>query len=237
MCVCGSILDVPFLFNSVQHADKVLEGELGRKMLDTLDAFDMKALAFWENGFRCLTNARNTVRKADDVKGMKLRTLANPMHIEAWTLLGTNPVPMPLSELYTALETKTVEGQEHPLNVTYSAKLYEVQKYISVSNHAYSPLIIAMNKNKFDSMPKDLQDIVIECAVEASRYQKKFIRDNIDKMVQEMKDYGCEIVPASEMDMQSFVNVVGEKTRAMFLKEYGGNVGEAWLKEIDAAGK
>ena len=232
-----NILDIPFLFQSTDHVDSLLEGDFGRLMLDELDAYDIKGLAFWENGFRCLTNLKNEVKSAADVKGMKLRTLANPMHIEAWTLLGTNPVPMPLSELYTALETKTVEGQEHPLNVTYSAKLYEVQKYITVSNHAYSPLIVGMNLETFEDLPKDLQDILIEAAIEGARFQKKYIRDNIAKMLEEMKAFGCEVVPADQVDMKSFQSVVGEKTRAMYLKDFGGDTGEQWLKLIDDGAK
>ena len=228
-----NILDIPFLFRGTKHVDTLLEGDFGRLMLDELNAHEIKGLAFWENGFRCLTNLRNPVKVAADVKGMKLRTLANPMHIEAWTLLGTNPVPMPLSELYTALETKTVEGQEHPLNVTYSAKLYEVQKYISASNHAYSPLIVGMNLDRFNSLPKDIQDILIESCIEGARYQKNYIRSNIAKMVEEMKAFGCEVVPAEQVDMKSFQDVVGGKTRAMYLEQYGGDTGQQWLKIID----
>ncbi|MCC8190452.1 MAG: DctP family TRAP transporter solute-binding subunit [Planctomycetes bacterium] len=227
-----NIVDIPFLFRGYKHVDKVLTGELGRTMLDQLEPFGMKGLAFFENGFRCLTNSRRPVTKASDVEGLKLRTLANPMHIEAWTLLGTNPVPMPLSELYTALETKTVEGQEHPLNVTYSAKLYEVQPHISVSNHTYTPLIIAMNLDKFNALPEELQKILIEAAEEGAAAQKKFIRDNIAEMVKEMAAFGCQIVPASDVDMQSFVDIIGEKTKAMYLKDFGGEVGEKWLQII-----
>ncbi len=232
-----NILDIPFLFNGTAHVDALLEHDFGRMLLDELDGHGIKGLAFWENGFRCLTNLRNPVTKAEDVKGMKIRTLANPMHIEAWTLLGTNPVPMPLAELYTALETKTVEGQEHPLNVTYSAKLYEVQKYVSVSNHAYSPLILGMNLKRFNALPKDIQDILLECALEGARYQKKYIRSNIAEMLKDMEKFGCEVIPAEKVDMKSFQNVVGEKTRAMYLKNYGGDTGKKWLEIIDAAAK
>lgn len=228
-----NILDIPFLITNAKQVDTLLEGELGRTMLDDLDAYDMKGLAFWENGFRCLTNFRNPIKNLKDVSGLKLRLPGMPMHIEAWKVLGTNPVPMPLSELYTALETKTVEGQDHPLNVTYSAKLFEVQKYISVSNHAYSPLVLAMNLKKFNSLPADLQKILIEGAVEGARYQKKFIRENIDKMLKEMADYGCEIVPAEQMDMASFSNALGDKIRQIYIEKHGGDVGKKWLEIID----
>ncbi|MDR1519731.1 MAG: DctP family TRAP transporter solute-binding subunit, partial [Planctomycetota bacterium] len=170
-----NLLDIPFLITTTQQVDALLEGDFGRLLLDELDAHDMKGLAFWENGFRCLTNFRNPIKAAKDVIGLKLRLPSMPMFMEAWKILGTNPVPMPLSELYTALETKTVEGQDHPLNVTYSAKLYEVQKYISVSNHAYSPLINAMNLKKFNTLAPDLQKILLDGALEGARHQKKFI--------------------------------------------------------------
>ena len=232
-----NILDIPFLFLGPKHVDTVLEGDLGRTMLNELSPYDMQGLAFWENGFRCLSNSKREVTKAEDVKGLKLRTLSNPMHILAWELLGTNPVPMPLAELFTALETKTVEAQEHPINVTYSAKLYEVQKYLSVSNHAYSPLIIVMNDKKFASLPEDIQKLFLECSLEGARHQKKYIRDNIAKMIEEIEDAGLVITPADQVDMKSFSDVVGEKTRAMYLKDYGGDTGEAWLKQIDDQAK
>ena len=228
-----NILDIPFLITTTKQVDSLLEGDFGRLMLDELDAYDMKGLAFWENGFRCLTNFRNPIRTLKDVQGLKLRLPGMPMHIETWKILGTNPVPLPLSELYTALETKAVEGQDHPLNVTYSAKLFEVQKYISVSNHAYSPLIAAMNLKKFKSLPADLQKILLDGGLEGARHQKKFIRDNITKMLKEMADYGCEIVPADQMDMKSFSDALGSKIRDIYLKQHGGDTGAAWLKKID----
>lgn len=231
-----NILDIPFLFRDVAHVDRMLEGDFGRLLLDELDAHGMKGLAFWENGFRCLTNSRNTVEKADDVKGLKLRVMANPMHVEAWTLLGAEPVPMSLSELYSALASGAVEGQDHPLNVAYSTRLYEVQKHVTVSNHAYSPLIVAMNLEKFNALPADLRELLVECAIEGARHQKKYIRANIGKMATVMAEEGCIITPADKVDLDSFIGIVGERTRAMYLRDFGGDTGEAWLGLIDEGG-
>ncbi len=228
-----NIVDIPFLFRGPKHVDAVLEGDFGRLMLKEFEPFDMVGLAFWENGFRCITNSKREVKTAADVKGLKLRTVSNPMHIMAWELLGTNPVPMPLSELFTALETKTVEGQEHPINVTYSAKLYEVQKYLSVSNHAYSPLVMVMNDKVFAKLPADLQKVMIDCAVEAGKFQKKYVRDNIDSFVKKIADYGCVVTPANQVDYKSFADTVGDKVRQLYLDQYGGNTGGEWLKKID----
>jgi tripartite ATP-independent transporter DctP family solute receptor len=128
------------MFKDTAHAYRVLDGKVGQDMLDKLDAFGMKGLAFWDNGWRNMTNNLRPITKPDDLKGMKMRTTGSPAHIEAFKLLGSNPVPMPLAELYTALEMKTVDAQEHPIGVLWSAKLYEVQKHLSLTNHAYSAL-------------------------------------------------------------------------------------------------
>ncbi|MDR1536262.1 MAG: TRAP transporter substrate-binding protein [Planctomycetota bacterium] len=226
-----NVLDIPFLFHNPRHVDDALDAEVGEEMLKTLEAVDMKGLAYWENGFRSVTNGRNPVNKPEDVKGLKIRTLANPMHIEAWRLLGTNPVPMPISELYTALETGAVEAQEHPVNVTYSAKLYEVQKYLSMTRHAYSPLIISINLKKFESLDGDLRDALVETAREAGKWQRKYVRDNEKMFVDKMAEEGIEVV--WEVDMQPFRDIVEKDVRKLYTDQYGDD----WLKKIDAHAK
>src|SRR5471030_334937 len=161
------IFDIPFLSKDTEHAYRVLDGKVGQSMLDKLDAIGLKGLAFLDNGWRELTNNVRPVKVPADVKGLKVRTTGSPVHIEAFKELGANPVPMPLAELYTALEMKTVDAQEHPLGVLWSAKLYEVQKYLSLTNHAYSALILVMNKAKFDALTPAQQKAVIEAAHEA----------------------------------------------------------------------
>ena len=156
------IFDIPFMFKDSAHAYRVLDGKVGQEMLDKLGEFGMKGLAFWDNGWRELTNNVRPVHTPADVKGLKVRTTGSPAHIEAFKLLGANPVPMPLAELYTALEMKTVDAQEHPLGVLWSAKLYEVQKHLSLTNHCYSALILVMNKAKFDALPPAQQKALVE---------------------------------------------------------------------------
>ena len=155
-------MELPFVFRSAQHAYTVLDGPVGSGVLGELAPHGLKGLAYWENGWRAFTNNKRPVRTPDDLKGLKIRSTPNPYHIQAFKLLGMNPSPMPIAELYTALETGTFDAQEHPINVTLSAKFYEVQKYLTVSNHVYSPLILVMNKAKFDSLPANYQTIVVE---------------------------------------------------------------------------
>ena len=221
------VFDIPFMFKDTAHAYRTLDGKIGQEMLDRMEAFDMKGLAYWDNGWRELTNNKLPVKVPADVKGLKVRTTGSPAHIEAFKLLGANPVPMPLAELYTALEMKTVDAQEHPLGVLWSAKLYEVQKHLSLTNHAYSALIVAMNKKKFDSLSPENQKAIIEAAREAGQYQRQLNNDNMAKIVADVKKAGMQVVET--VDPEPFLEVTkpGRKT---FTDKYGG---EDIIKAID----
>lgn len=222
------VFDIPFMFKDTAHAYRTLDGKIGQEMLDKMEAFDMKGLAYWDNGWRELTNNKLPVKVPADVKGLKVRTTGSPAHIEAFKLLGANPVPMPLAELYTALEMKTVDAQEHPLGVLWSAKLYEVQKHLSLTNHAYSALIVVMNKKKFDSLSPENQKAIIEAAREAGQYQRQLNNDNMAKIVADVKKAGMQVVET--VDPAPFLEVTkpGRKT---FTDKYGG---EDVIKAIDA---
>jgi tripartite ATP-independent transporter DctP family solute receptor len=180
-------MELPFVFRSAQHAYTVLDGAVGSGVLNELAPHGMKGLAYWENGWRAFTNNKRPVNKPEDLKGLKIRSTPNPYHIQAFKLLGMNPSPMPIAELYTALETGTFDAQEHPINVTWSSKFYEVQKHLTVSNHVYSPLIVAMNKGKFDSLPANYQTIVVEAAREAAKYQRGLNAANAGKVIADLK--------------------------------------------------
>lgn len=140
-----NVLDLPYLFDNMTHVAKVLDGSIGRSLLNDLESKQMKGLAFWEIGFRSLANSRRPVSKAEDIKGLKLRTTPNPAHIKAFQLLGAAPQPMPFSEVYSALETKAIDGHENPPSVMLSTKMHEVQKYLSLTKHAYTALVVVMN--------------------------------------------------------------------------------------------
>lgn len=222
------MFDIPFLFKDTAHAYRVLDGKVGQDMLAKLDAIGLKGLAFWDNGWRQMTNSKGPIRTPADVKGLKMRTTGAPVHIEAFKLLGANPVPMPLAELYTALEMKTVDAQEHPIGVFVSAKLYEVQKHLTLSYHAYSALIVAVNKAKFDALPADQQKALVEAAREAGQLQRKLNNENIAKQVEEVKKAGVQVV--EKIDPAPFAEAT-KGVRASFIGKFGG---EAELKAIDA---
>lgn len=226
-----NVIDIPFIFKDREHAYAVLDGEIGQGLLTALEAQGLKGLAFWEVGFRSFTNSKHPVKTPDDIKGLKVRTNQNPMYIQAFSLLGGNPVPMPLSELYTALETKTVDAQEHPVGIFWSAKLYEVQKYLSLTNHGYTPLIVVMNKVKFDGLSPELQKAVVESAQEAGKYQRQLNLDNEKGILEKLQKAGIKIV--EKVDTQPFKAMIEKEVRKAFIDKNGDSL----VNQIDALAK
>jgi tripartite ATP-independent transporter DctP family solute receptor len=222
-------MELPFVFRSAQHAYNVLDGAVGIGVLNELAPHGMKGLAYWENGWRAFTNNKRPVNKPEDLKGLKIRSTPNPYHIQAFRLLGMNPSPMPIAELYTALETGTFDAQEHPINVTWSAKFYEVQKHLTVSNHVYSPIILSMNKAKFDSMPANFQKVLVDAAREAATYQRNLNAQNASKVVADLKKSGMQVI--ENVDMAPFQKIVS----AEIAKTFAEKNGPALLRAIEAA--
>ena len=223
------IFDIPYIFKDTAHAYKVLDGPIGQEMLDKLAPLGLKGLAYWDNGWRQMTNSKHPIKVPADVKGLKMRTTGSPAHIEAFKELGANPVPMPIAELYTALEMKTVDAQEHPLGVFYSSKFYEVQKHVSLTYHAYSALILVMNKAKFDALSPAFQKAVVEAAREAGQYQRKLNNDNMAGIVENLKKSGIQVV--EKVDNAPFTEAT-KGVRGQFVGKFGG---ESVIKAIDAA--
>ena len=221
-------MELPFVFRSAQHAYAVLDGPIGTGVLNEMAPHGLKGLAYWENGWRAFTNNKRPIKTPEDVKGLKIRSTGNPYHIQAFKLLGMNPSPMAIAELYTALETGTFDAQEHPINVTWSSKFYEVQKHLTISNHVYSPLILAMNKAKFDSLPANYQTIVVESARDAAKYQRELNAGNAGKVVAELKKSGMQIVET--VDMAPFQKIVSEPIAKAFAEKNGA----ALLQAIEA---
>jgi tripartite ATP-independent transporter DctP family solute receptor len=212
-------LELPFLFRDAEHAYRVLDGKVGQGVLDKLTPHGVQGLAFLENGWREVTNSRRPVRSHEDIKGLKIRTTPNPFHIQAFQLLGANPVPMAYSELYSALETGAIDAQEHPLPVLWAAKYYEIQKYLTLTHHAYSPLILVMNKRKFDSLPVEYRTILIESARETATYQRDLNAKQVTEIIAGLKEAGMEVI--EEIDTTQFRQIVEEPLRKSFAEKYG----------------
>ncbi len=195
-----ALWDTPFLFNNTREADAVLDGPIGQKVMDQLQAKGLVGLAYWENGFRNLTNSTRPVAKLEDLSGIKLRVMQNNVYLDSFKQLGANAVPLPFSELFNALETKTVDGQENPYNTILSSKFYEVQKYLSVTNHVYSPWIMLVSKKWWDQLSKDEQKVLRDAAIASRDAERIDTRSEGARALSDLKAKGMQIneLPASE---------------------------------------
>ncbi|HSR12318.1 MAG TPA: TRAP transporter substrate-binding protein DctP [Thermodesulfobacteriota bacterium] len=198
-----NILDFPFLFRDFNHVDLVMDGSIGRKLLNDFDKAQIKALAFWENGFRHLTNNKRPIKKAEDGKGLKIRTMENKVHLAAWKAAGYNPTPMAWGEVFTALQQGVIDGQENPIAIIASNKLWDAgQKNFSFSAHVYSPSPLLMSQKKFEAMPKEDQDLFLKTALEVAKFQRKLNRDAEENSLKEMASKGVNVV--RDVDRESF---------------------------------
>jgi tripartite ATP-independent transporter DctP family solute receptor len=212
-------LELPYIFRDSSHAYKVLDGKVGQSLLDELGKHNLKGLAYFENGWRALTNNKRPVVTPEDAKGLKVRSTPNPYHIQALQLLGMNPSPLPIAELYTALETGAFDAQEHPLPVFWSSKFFEVQKFLTLTNHAYSPTIATMNKARFDKLPPAYQKVLVDSAREAAAYQRDFNMKDSGRIIQELKKLGFQVV--EQPDLALFRKVVYEPVSKAYAEKNG----------------
>jgi tripartite ATP-independent transporter DctP family solute receptor len=211
-----AVFEMPFLFASPEEAYKVLDGEVGQKVLKKLEQVNLKGLAFSERGFRNLTNSKRPVKKPEDVAGLKIRVMENPVYIETFKALGANAVPMAWTEALTAFQQGAVDGQENPINVAYAFKLYETQKYLSFTRHTYAPATILMSKKLFDSLDKETQDIIVSVAQETAQLTRKWIAEQMQEQLKVLKENGMEIeenpdIPAFQEAVKPVYEKYGKK--------------------------
>ena len=196
------VLDMPFLFSSNEDAYKILDGDIGQELLGKLEGANLKGLAYAERGFRNLTNSVRPVKTAADIAGLKIRVMENEVYTATFKALGVNAVPMAWSEALTALQQSTIDGQENPVNVLYSYKLWETQKYCTMTRHAYASAIITMSLDVFNGLPADVQQVFLDAAQQAAEYERQWVADNEATQLQALKDGGMEIV--EDPDIASF---------------------------------
>jgi tripartite ATP-independent transporter DctP family solute receptor len=188
------ILDVPFLFRDYAHARAVLDGPIGQELLQKFDARGIKALAWGENGFRHMTNSKRAVNGPEDLKGLKMRTMENPVHVQAYKGFGIIPTPMAFSEVFTALQQGTVDGQENPLSVITSAKFDQVQKYLTLTGHVYSPGVFLMNKEAFDKLSAADKTAFVDAAREGVKANRLRVDSDEKIAVADLRAKGMSVV-------------------------------------------
>ena len=195
------VLDMPFLFANNAEAYKVLDGEIGQELLDTLEAAGLKGLAYAERGFRNVTNSVRPVANAEDIKGLKLRVMENEVYTATFRALGVNATPMQWADALTAMQQNTIEGEENPINVIYSYGLWDYnQKYVTLDRHSYSTAIITMSLDAFNRLDAETQKVFKAAAQEAAEYERQWVADQEAGQLKAIKDHGVAVVENPDVD-------------------------------------
>lgn len=224
------LFDLPFLLQSDKEADALLDGPIGQRLLDSLQDKNMRGLCYWENGFRQITNSKRSIQKADDVAGLKLRVMQNPVYIDSFNALGANAVPMPFTELYAAMESRAIDAQENPVALIQASKFYEVQKYVTLSKHAYAPYVVLVSKALWDKLGPAEQDLMKKGCQQARDFQRSLNRRMTAQQIDQLKSHGMtvnELAPAEAEKMRAKLKPVMER--------YTREIGPALVQQAQLA--
>jgi TRAP-type transport system periplasmic protein len=224
-----AIYDFPFLFANPKEADAVVDGPFGKALHAKLEDKGLVGLAYYELGFRHITNSKRPITKVEDIAGLKLRVIPNPINVDWVSALGANPTPLPFPELYAALEQKAVDGQENPVATIKGAKLFEVQKYITLTNHQYNPQSVVISKKFWDTLSAGDRKILQDAATESAQYQRTQSRASLMAGLEDLKKGGMQVseFPPAE------VAKLREKMKPVIAK-HSASVGDATVQGMMA---
>jgi len=198
------VYDFPFMFANSREADAVVDGPFGRMMHAKLESKGIIGLAYWELGFRNITNSRRPINKVDDIAGLKLRVIPNAINVDWVKALGANPTPLPFPEVYAALDQKAIDGQENPATVIAANKFYEVQKYLVLSNHQYNPQSVIFSKKVWDGLSEANRKILSDAAHEAAKVQRQAAREQAGTALDTLKKNGMQVTELAPAELAKF---------------------------------
>ena len=213
--------ELPFLFKNEKIAYKAIDGELGNFLKDAVLKQDLRILGYGVNGYRHITNNRGPIYKPEDLKGLKIRCMENPVHVSTFKRMGANPTPMSFSELYTALAQKTVDAEENPINIVYTSKFYEVQKYYSLTGHLYSVVPLVISEKWYQSLPADAKKVILEAGALYAKNERKYNSQQEMQMLKEMEKKGLKVNKLTDQQKDLFIKA----TRPVY-KEFEGKIGK-----------
>jgi TRAP-type transport system periplasmic protein len=222
-----AIVDFPFLFGNAKEADAVMDGPVGKKLHGKLEEKGIVGLAFWELGFRNITNSKKPINGVADIDGLKIRVIPNPINVDWVKALGANPTPMPFPEVYGGLESKAIDGQENPLTVIAANKFWEVQKHLAITNHQYNPQSVIFSKKVWDTLTPAEKKILDDAADEAAKYQREQSRAGMATALDNIKKGGMQVTELSAAELAKF----REKVKPVIAK-HSATVGEATVAEV-----
>jgi tripartite ATP-independent transporter DctP family solute receptor len=222
-----AIFDFPFLFANEKESDAIVDGPVGKKMHALLEPRGIVGLSYWELGYRQISNSRRPINKVEDLEGLKLRVIPNPINVEWVKALGANPTPLPFPEVYGALEQRAIDGQENPISVIAANKFWEVQKHMVITNHQYNPQSVIMSKKVWDSLSAADRKIIDEAADEAAQAQRTAARAAVAANLELLKKNGMAVTQFSPAEVAK----LREKMKPVITK-FSANVGEATVNEM-----
>ena len=223
------VYDFPFMFANSKEADAVVDGPFGKMMHDKLEAKGIVGLAYWELGFRNITNSRHPINKVEDIAGLKLRVIPNAINVDWVKALGANPTPLPFPEVYAALDQKAIDGQENPVTVINANKFYEVQKYLAITNHQYNPQSVIMSKKVWDTLGAPEHKILRDAAVEAAKFQRQAARDQAGSALENLKKNGMQVTELSSAELAKF-----QAAMKPVIAKHSETVGPEVVKALEA---
>ena len=224
-----ALFDFPFLFANEKESDAIVDGPVGKKMHKLLEEKGVIGLAYWELGYRHITNSKRALNKVEDIDGLKLRVIPNPINVDWVKALGANPTPMPFPEVYGGLESKAIDGQENPVAVIAANKFWEVQKHIALTNHQYNPQSVIFSKKVWDTYSAAEKKVIEDSALEATKFQREQSRAAVAANLDLLKKNGMSVTQFSPEE----VNKLREKMKPVIAK-YSASVGEATVSEVQA---
>lgn len=231
------IYDIPYLFLNKQEVyDVGFNGETGKAILDGFSDYNLKGLAFWENGFRNITTNDKDIATVADLNGLKIRTMANEIHLAAWQAMGANPTPMAFGELFTALQQGTVDGQENPLGIIVGNKFEEIEKYCTLTEHVYTPYYVVMNLDKWNSLTAEQQEALTKAMEETTARQYELSQEYEDEAVSVMEAAGCAVRTLTDEEKMGFKNAADSANSLEAAKEimYKPELADAMSDELEA---
>ncbi len=225
------IFDLPFFYKDFAAVDAVMDGEVGKELFSRLDSeLGIVGLAYMDNGFRHITNALRPINAVEDLNGLKIRVIPNPLFLATFEALGTNPVPLPYPELFNALESGAVEAQETPVGLIYASRFYEVQDHLALTGHVYTPFVLLASKQWFSGLSGEDQALVMDAAQETAVYQRDLSRSAADELVGRLEAEGMEVTRPTEEAM----NVLRERT-APVVEQFTNQIGADLVEKARAA--
>ena len=224
-----AIFDFPFLFANNKESDALVDGPVGKKLHQKLEAKGLVGLSYWELGYRQISNSKRPLVKVEDIEGLKLRVIPNPINVAWVKALGANPTPLPFPEVYSALEQKAIDGQENPVSVIATSKFWEVQKFMTMTNHQYNPQSVIFSKKIWDSLSPAERKILDDSADEATKYQREQARAAVAVNMELLKKGGMtvsEFAPAEVAKLRDKMKPV--------IAQFSASVGEETVAEVQA---